>query len=137
MAIPSATHKVGLVVDRHFGERIRELARSFHLWVVESPVNTSVAREVWREEQARPSGDPLGSGVTTFQAGSDESPEDVCARLAGDLDEHHGGHAHTPGWTEIEVFGAALNPRLQQVFGDVGATSFEPTPSGFICKRTR
>lgn len=129
-------HKVGLVVDRQFGERVRELARSFHLWVIESPQNSPMARQVWTDEPAGPFGDALGSGVTTFEAGEDESTEEICARLAGDIDEHHGEHAHTPPWTEIEVFGAALSPGLREIFGDLGVTSFEPTPSGFICRRT-
>lgn len=128
-------HKVGLVVDRTFGDRIPSLARSFHVWVVESPNNTQAIQQVWKSERPEPASDPLGSGVTSFKASAQESPEEICIRIVGDIDEHHGEFAHDQPWSEIEVFGVKLSPRLQRVFAEFGAVSFEATPDGFICRR--
>ena len=36
--------QVGLVVDRAFGERVVELARRFHVWIVASPANMPTVR---------------------------------------------------------------------------------------------
>ncbi len=128
-------YKVGLVVDRRFGARISAVARSFHVWVVESQENTPVIQEVWRSERSEPESDPLGRGVTSFGASEQESPEEICARIVGDVDEHHNEFAHDPPWSEIEVFGVKLSPRLQDVFMEIGATAFEGTPNGFIGRR--
>jgi hypothetical protein len=128
---------VGLVVDRNFGDRLAELARSFHVWVVESPANTPVIQRIWNNEPSASAGDQLGAGVTSFVANEKEFPEAICARIAGDLEEHHGEFAHDPPWSEIEVFGVKLSPVLQQAFEEIGATAFEPTPEGFICRRRR
>jgi hypothetical protein len=60
----------------------------------------------------------------------------MCARIAGDVDEHHGEFGHDPPWREIEVFGADLNDRLQNVFEELGAITFEKTRDGFVCRRS-
>ena len=129
------SHKVGLVVDRSFGERIVELARSFHVWVVESPANVPFVRRFWESQLADSGPDPLASGITSFVAGEHEMPADICARIAETVDQHHGEFAHDPPWTELEVFGVELDSALQEVFKDLGATTFEPTPEGFVCRR--
>lgn len=128
--------KVGLVVDRNFGQRVAALARSFHVWIIESPGNTPFIKAFWNGEPQSPDGDPLASGITSFTADDKESPEDACARIAGDVDEHHGEFAQDPPWSELEVFGVKLSDKLMEAFKAIGATSFEPTPDGFICRRT-
>ncbi len=129
-------HKVGLVVERNFGQRIATLARLFHVWSIESPSNTPFIQQFWDGGQKVSESDSLSSGITSFVADDKESPEEVCARIAGDVDEHHGEFAHDPPWSELEVFGVKLSTRLREVFTDIGATTFEPTQEGFICRRT-
>lgn len=128
--------KVGIVVERNFGERLAALARSFHIWVIKSPVNTPFIKEYWSGEPQSPAHDPLASGITSFTPDDNESPEDACARIAGDVEDHHGEFAQDPPWSEIEVFGVKLSDRLREVFAEIGVTTFEPTPDGFICRRT-
>ena len=127
--------KVGLVVDRNFGHRIAPLARSFHVWIIESPGNTPFIKQFWDSEQQVAGCDPLTVGITPFAADDKESSEEACARIAGDVDEHHGEFAQDPPWSEIEVFGIKLNTTLREVFQAIGATTFESTQDGFICRR--
>jgi hypothetical protein len=128
-------HKVGLVVDRRFGNRLLDLERSIHLWVVESPANSVIVQQIWSTEESSRK-DDLSSGVTSFQASDSESPEETCLRIASDLDEHHGEFGHNPPWSEIEVFGTELTPSLRQAFGELGATVFDRTRNGFRCRRS-
>jgi hypothetical protein len=128
-------HKVGIVVDPTFGLRLGDLARRFHVWVVDAGDNAPVIRQLWNGERANTPGDPLGSGVTAFTVNDAESAEATCARVAGDVDEHHGEFGHHPPWSEIEVFGTELSPALQVVFQSLGATVFVPTSEGFVCRR--
>jgi len=131
----SQPYRVGLVVDRGFGNRIPDLARTLHIWVVESAINTPVIQRFWATESSEPTADPLGPGITSFKASETESADDACARIAGDVDEHHGEFAHDPAWSEIAVYGAKLTNRLREVFEELGATKFERTHEGFICRR--
>lgn len=128
-------HKVGLVVDQGFGDRVAELARAFHVWVVDSRENTPVIQRVWKSGLVEAAVDPLAVGVTSFAALEGESPEAMCARIAGAVDEHHGEFAHDPPWTEIEVFGVKLTAALQDVFEELEATACTPTREGFVCRR--
>lgn len=128
--------KVGLVVDRNFGPRVAPLARSFHVWVIESPGNTPFIKAFWNDEPQPPQYDPLAPGITSFSANDKESPEAACARIADDIDVHHGELSQDPPWSEIEVFGVELSDKLRESFTEIGATSFEPTHDGFICRRT-
>jgi hypothetical protein len=132
VAVPRQFYKVVLVVDRNFGARIAELARSFHVWAVESPSNMPVIQQAWKTDR---DADPLGPGVTSFKARDVESAQEMCARIARDVDEHHGEFAHDPPWSEIEVYGVTLDEQLQHVFVELGAMRCERTENGFICRR--
>jgi hypothetical protein len=128
--------KVGLIVDRNFGPRIARLAQSFHVWAIESPANTRFIREFWKSESQTSERYPLATGITSFVAGDNESPEQACARIAGDVNQHHGEFAHDLPWSELQVFGVELSEIVREVFKEIGATTFEPTSDGFICRRT-
>lgn len=135
MSLPP--HKVGIVVDRNFGPRIETLARGFHIWVIESPDNAPYIQNFWQSQQPDPGSDSLASGITSFVADANESPEAACARIVGDVDEHHGEFSHVPPWSEFEVFGVKLNSTLQEAFKDIGGTAFENTQDGFVCRRSQ
>lgn len=134
--MPMSPHKVGLVVDPGFGDRVAELARTFHVWVVESRENTPAIQRVWKSGLVEAAADPLAVGVTSFVALEGESPEAMCARIAGDVDVHHGEFSHDPPWTEIEVFGVKLTATLRHVFDELEATACTPTQKGFVCRRS-
>jgi hypothetical protein len=128
-------HKVGLVVDRNFATRIDDIARLFHVWIVSSPNNTPAIDRFCEAERGEPAADPLGSGITTFEASELESAAEMCARIAEDIDEHHNELAHDPPWSEIEVYGVALDVRLRGLFTELGAMECERTDHGFVCRR--
>ncbi|MBN9682351.1 MULTISPECIES: hypothetical protein [unclassified Corallococcus] len=134
--MPMPPHKVGIVVDPGFGDRVAELARVFHVWVVESRENTPVIQGIWKSGLVEAAADPLAVGVTSFATFEGESLEEMCARIADDVNVHHGEFAHDPPWSEIEVFGGKLTSILRHVFEELGATAFTPTQEGFVCRRS-
>ncbi len=133
--MPQHSHKIGLVVDRAYGDRLLELARTRHVWVVESPINTPIVRGYWNSSDAQTPLDPEGPGITSFDAEECESPEETCTRIADDIDTHHGEYAHVPPWSDIAVIGVPLTEHLRHVFSGLGAVSFKALPNGFICTR--
>lgn len=135
LTMASPPYRVGLIVDRNFGDRISDLARAFHVWVIASPRNSPVIRAFWNGQSRGHDEDLLASGITSFDATDQESPEDSCVRMASELDEHHGEFSHDPPWSEIAVFGAKLSASVKNAFAEIGATSFESTSDGFVCRR--
>ncbi len=132
--MPVAPHKVVIIVDRKLGRQIVDVARRFHTWVVESSINTPVIQCMWAEDVGGEVG-RVGPGITSFEATESETSEDLCARMAAEVDEHHGEFAQEPPWSEIEVIGAIPSPRLRAVFTEIGATAFVATAGGFVCTR--
>lgn len=133
--MPLTKHRVAIVVDRAFGARLAGLAANRHVWIVESPANAPAIRQVWDDPGSGDEDDPLGPGVTSFAANESETAEGMCTRIAGDVAEHHSEASHDPPWDEIEVIGVPLSARLRQVFESIGATVFEHTADGFVCRR--
>lgn len=131
----SLEHRVGIVVDRHFGPHIKAIAERHHVWVVRSAENDPVIEAFWKNEQASTDQDLLATGITRFIADEDESPEDICLGIIVDVDKHHNEYAHDPAWTEIHVFGVTLCEALQGAFENIGGVYFKETENGFICWR--
>ncbi len=130
-------HKIGLVLDRSFGHKIETLAQAFHIWVIESPENTPYIQSFWKSQRQGLDVNSIATGITSFVAEAKESSKEVCVRVVGDVDEHHGDLTSIAPWSEFEVFGVKLNSKLQQIFKDIGGTVFEPTENGFICRRSQ
>ncbi len=130
-----SSHRVAIVVDREFGPALSALASRYHVWVVESPTNSPFVREEWEQQSSDSDTDPMGLGVTSFEAAAEEPAEAMCERIADDVEDHHGEFGHDPPWSEIRVVGVSLGPRLEEVFGDFGVVEFVRTPDGFVCRR--
>jgi hypothetical protein len=97
--MPDSEYRVGIVVDRQFGERLYGLAERIHVWAIDSPINRPVAERVWN--QLADSG--LERGVTLFRAKADEVPDESVAQILGDVDLHHGAYSHTPPVSTLEI----------------------------------
>jgi len=118
--------KVAIVVDRAFGQRLSELSRLGPVWIVESPANSPVIQDLWQRASTMNKID-----VTSFKDAPDLSAEAICADIIADVDEHHAR------WSEIEVVGVGLTPRLREAFEEIGASIFASTTGGFVCRRSR
>lgn len=127
--------RVSIVVDRDYGERILQLAKSSHVWVVDSLDNRPMVERFWREGRLNEKADPFDWGITMFEAESEESPQMSCARILWDVEDHHGKFSQEPPWLEIEVHGAPLDNRLRGLFLELGVVSFEGRSGGFIGRR--
>jgi hypothetical protein len=88
-----AVRNVAVVVDRAFSDRLSELARLRHVWVVESPTNTAAIRDIWQGMSAESCPQ---SGVTSFEDDANQSAEELCADIVGVVDEHHGEFSSDP-----------------------------------------
>ena len=126
-------HRVAIVVDRNFGERLRELSRHCHVWACKTPDNLHVAVQLWAEKSG---GYSFEAGVTIFNVSAEATPEAMCRDILWTVDLHHGEYSHDPPWSEIEVVGAALTPPLRAGLEDYGVEDFEERPDGFLAIRS-
>lgn len=117
---------VAVVVDRQFGDRLRDLAERLPVWIGTSETNRPVVEAVWAEHKARPS----GYGVTIINASAEYSGEDLLFTQLDIIDEHH------PSWSVIEVYGVARTPLLTEAFQEFGVTGFEDRADGFSASRS-
>jgi hypothetical protein len=102
-------YRVFVVVDREYGERLSELARTGPVWVVDTPNNRAAAQKIWAVDANR----SHLNGVTTFKTGEDCSPEDTLINELDTIDLHHGTYSANPPYTVLEVIGAVMSEGLR------------------------
>jgi hypothetical protein len=124
MTSEAGAEHVTLVVDPEFGEQAKTRFTVGPLWVVDSPSNTAVIKELWAAGKRHDANYP-----TYFNAVAGRSPEDSAAALIDTVDQHH------PNWQTFEVIGAEPTGRLLGVLREYGDGSAERTPTGFIFSR--
>jgi len=124
-------YRVFVVVDREYGERLSELARTGPVWVVDTPNNRAAAQKIWAVDANR----SHLNGVTTFKTGEDCSPEDTLINELDTIDLHHGTYSANPPYTVLEVIGAVMSERLKTELSAFGFDEFEATAEGFCAVR--
>lgn len=123
-----ASAKVALILDRDYGEKLEVLATEMAVWIIESPVNKTVARKLW---DRRPK---LPHMITTFVEPS--TVDDGCFEsLMDNIELHHGFYSQTPPFSELEVFELKPTPAVEQVLADFGFALADPTVTGFRAVR--
>jgi hypothetical protein len=122
----TAGEHVTLVVDPEFGERAKARARIGPLWVIDSPTNTPVIKELWASGERYDANSP-----THFNAVAGRSLEDSVIASIDTVDTQH------PNWTTFEIIGAALSPRLLRALLEYAHGSAVETPTGLIFSRDK
>ena len=117
----SQPYRVFVVVDRNYGRHLTALAETGPVWIADTPVNRSVAEEIWA---AYPNRSHL-EGVTTFKVPEGTSSEDMLINELDTINLHHGTHSANPPYTVLEVIGAAITARLKAELGDTVLTIFK------------
>ena len=125
-------NRVFVVLDRDYGERLLELARSGPVWIVDTPQNRAVVQNLWA---ANPNRNHL-EGVTTFKAGHDCSSEETLINELDTIDLHHGSYSADLPYTVLEVIGTPISERLKAELSHYGFNKFQPTGEGFRTLRT-
>jgi hypothetical protein len=124
-------YSVSVVLDREFGQRVRELLEAGPVWIVDSPANRDSAQKIWAEFPER---DHL-DGVTVFKTPADHDAAQVLIDEMQTIDMHHGVYSADPAYTVIHVIGCELRPEVQEKLAEFGFDSFNRTPEGFTAAR--
>ena len=120
---------VTLVFDRSYGAQALEQAERGALWLVRSPQNSAVIRELWARGPS-----PLPNSPTLFNEVHGELTQEDVAHMIVTVDEHH------PGWQTFEVIGYQPTPflldTLQELAGSEGSVVSEDA-AGFVFARVK
>ena len=125
-------HKVAVVVDPIFGERLRDLSKRLHVWICAAKVNVEIAQEIYSKTGNEHSWE---SGVTTFKFMESDSSEEIFLGIIDTVDLHHGEFSHVPPWSVVEVYGTKLTPAIKSKLTLFGEGSFEEIETGFVFLR--
>jgi len=119
-------YKIGLVVDRSFGEKLSQLAKEMHIWVCDSDFNRQVAEKIWKDISH-----DLEKGVTVFDVRASETEEEMILNQIDNIDMHHGQHAQKPVWECLEVYGIHPTSKVVEGLKKHGEGRIENTENGF------
>ena len=126
------SHRVVLVVDPEFGMKVIALSQRVHVWLIESPTNTTCARQATESRQGEYS---TLTGITTFASEPNETGEDAAIRILETIDEHHDEYGSNGPWASIELLGTPLTKRLRLALEEYGVTDFVEAAEGFVAHR--
>src|SRR5207245_8874951 len=115
------------------GQPIVELAETGPVWIVYTPVNRTIAQQIWA---AHPNRSHLES-VTTFKAPEDTSSEDMLICELNTIDLHHGTYSANPPYTVLDVIGTGISAKLKAELSQFGFDEFQQTLQGFRAVRPR
>ena len=124
-------NKVAVVLDPNYGDKLTSLAQLCHVWVMDTPANSSVASEYWAQNPTY----EAERGITTFTVFENESRLESCLRILETVDDHHGPYSSDPPYSVLEVIGVGLTDETKAAIEDLGFETFETTVEGFRAAR--
>lgn len=124
-------HRVIVIVDPKFGERLAHLPDGVPIWIVKSADNIPVAHRLWKD---RPDASYL-TGITTFGDAVDSPEENLISNLAT-IDLHHGVWSAQSPFSEIEVFGTQLTDRIKIALLEYEFDRLEQSGERFVAIRS-
>jgi hypothetical protein len=124
-------YRVYVVVDTHYGERLRDLSADEPIWIIDSEENHSVIQTLWNERK----GSSHLDGITSFKYDSKGNPEDWFVNELATIDLHHGEFSHDPPYSVLEVIGVAWSDKIEKALRGYGFIKYEQTTKGFTARR--
>jgi hypothetical protein len=134
----TARYVVAIVVDPEFGERVAALLDRMPVWIADTETNRIAAARVRRSGVGSGgSVDHTESGaLTTFTVDAERSRESWCLDVLDTVAGHHDRFSHSPGYSALEVYGAAPSPQLLEALAEYGLTEITLLPEGFRAATT-
>ncbi|MBU1221388.1 hypothetical protein KKF34_02800 [Myxococcota bacterium] len=127
---------VALIIDEMFGEKIFNLVKDHHAWIIKSEKNSGALEKLvkmdWFLSYDPHNYDVLGPGFSTFNKGDSLDIYDLFSNIIFEILDHHDGYITTK-WTEIKVFGLELNDQVIEILHDNDIVVFIEENDHFIC----
>lgn len=127
-------HKVGIVLDPNFGEKLIPLLKRMHVWFLDSDENKQIIEKhknvldkVWSKTDIT---DPFDLGMSLIPV--DTWNKELFSDLIEEIECHQGEFHHNPPWSIIEVYGIVLSFEIEKILKEYGVIKFKKIKNGFI-----
>ena len=124
-------YRIILVVDRHYGERLKTLPKDTPAWIVDSPANRPVIDELRKERAA----DTHPAGITSFKDVAEASPEKLAVSMLNDVELHHGSNSTNPRCNILQIVGAPMTRALDDALNRLDFLLRNVTPTALEYRR--
>ena len=120
---------VYVVVDRHFGARLRSLVGTGSVWLIDTEENQKAVTDYEAEKRT-----PIREdSVTRFKYLVDDTASESCLNILDVLDLHE---YYSGGYSVLEVIGVPRIGRgVRAKLKELGFTNFYKTAEGFRASR--
>lgn len=122
-----------MIVDPNFGVRLNELPDDEPVWIIDSPVNTPIASEAWKQ---RPNTNHYLTGITTFRPVAAYQPEDELIAQLRPVDIHHRSDCPDAPFSILDVLGCIPSEKVRDALAKFGLQLEQATANGFRAIRT-
>lgn len=119
-----------VILDREFGERLRNVSPDQPVWIVESTANTAAVKALWAMARE----DHYLTNVTSFTP-SHADPERAFLNVFDMIDLHQGPYSSETSYKRLEVIGVMLDKPIEAALAPYGFDTFHRSPEGFIGTR--
>ena len=131
-------HRVALVFELEFAVALPALLRTCHVWLVDSPSNTSAANRIWTGEQDGPPPAPaqatLKPRLSTFLLPK-TTPEAALATALDLVEDHHDESGAGPAVSEVLIIGMPLSAAVVAILAHWGYTEVQGVSMGTLALR--
>ena len=136
VAMNRMTHVVAIVVDPQFGDRLGELLNRMPVWIADTHTNRAAAARA-RASRSQPGHDISHTAIgalTTFTINPDARPDSWCLGVLDTVAGHHDRYSHSPGYSALEIYGAAPTQELLAALAEYRLTDIAAFPGGFLAR---
>ena len=128
----SSGYVVAIVVDPRFGDHVADLLERMPVWMADTEVNHAAAARARTARIQSQTVDHTAIGaLTTFTVDTDSTPESWCLGILDTVAGHHDRHSHSPGYSELEIYGAEPSPTLLAALAEYRLTDIATVQGGF------
>jgi hypothetical protein len=121
---------VFFVLDTQFGDQLLALPSNSPVWLIDSPLNTPVARSIWADPQP-----VCAQDITTFTYLPTWNLADFFESMLLTIYEHHGPMSRENGYSALIMIGLPLTPVVEEILANDSLKISRTTKAGFVAKR--
>jgi hypothetical protein len=123
---------VAIVLEPDYSARLRDLAFTVPVWLIETPANRRAADEVWMHAQDWPQ-----LSVTIISDLPPSMRKEDWRRLLDQIELRHGPAAQRFPFDALLLIGTEMTPSLRAALNDTGFGAVEKTADGFRAAKPR
>ena len=125
-------HKISLILDPVYGEKLLPLSKDSHVWAVNTEENRKVLDLL---EGTQPDySDPVLTGISFFDPLGESTSEWLVNALEL-IDDHHNEYRAECAWNYLVVYGLSLSKSIEKELQAYGFSNFQNAEYGFFATK--